>query len=375
MTKKLIIIIALFLSITSFANNLPILVTETTIVLDMEQTKELYFSFAKGDIVQFDLKMIRGKHIKTVELIELSGSEMITEFKTNGFSKKINIKNKGVYRFRFYSSSLTRRVCKIKIQRTPINASTQHFNTNWKWKTLRDTTYVPYTVDSITGYNTIHYKEKIRELLETKHIEDVLMNKNQRVHSYYNQNRSKTYLRVDLPNPMNTDLKEEKVIAWAYWIGVGQESQKAFQENVASVESLADGINTVFGDPITGLAIGTVSELILPKIGEDVYYAFIPDYENAENFVYSNAYTYFDKGKGIAAYGKNTRLKTGTFYIGLHNDNQLQGIDVTIKVVAVKEIKRYEYKVYDRQRKEPIIVSLDKSRMEVTEREIRIPVE
>ena len=83
----------------------------------------------------------------------------------------------------------------------------------------------------------------------------------------------------------------------------------------------------------------------------------------------------FDMGKGIAAYGKNARLTQGTFYIGFANDNKLQGIDVEVKVVAIKEVKTFEYKEYDRVREEPIIVTLSKTRMHVKETKIRIPVE
>jgi len=263
----------------------------------------------------------------------------------------------------------------IKIHRIPIDDSTRDFNTNWKWKTLRDTIYTPYTIDSITGYKTIKYKEKVRELDKTENVEDILFNKSQRVHSYYNENRSSTYLRVDLPNPISTELKEEKVIAWAYWIGVGQEAQKAYQENAKSVGSLANGITTMYGTPLAGIAVGTITELLIPKTGEDVYYTFIPDYENAEKFVNGQTYSQFDTGKGVAAYGKNSNLIQGTFYIGLNNDNKLQGINVDVKVVAVKELKTFKIVEYDREREEPITVTLSKKRIDIRETKIRVPVE
>ena len=373
--KKTISTLFLLLANLLLANN-SILVTESTISLDYDETEELYFSFAEGDIIEFDFEMVKGSNLKDIEIYELPNNRVFSEYKAEKFSKKqIIVRNKNLYKFRFYSSSLTKRVFKIRIYRIPSNESTKNFNTNWKWEIKKDTIYIPYTIDSITGYKTVKYEERIKELIKTENVEDILFNKSQRVHSYYNQNKSSTYLRVDLPNTINTELKEEKLIAWAYWIGVGQEAQKSYLENSKSIGKLANGIASTYGTPLAGLAVGTITELMIPKTGEDVYYSFIPDYENAEKFVNGQTYLQFDTGKGIAAYGKNTTRTKGTFYIGLYNDNQVQGIDVDVKVVAVKEVKTYEFKVYQKEREEPIKVTLSKKRMEIKETKYRVAVE
>jgi len=376
MIKKLLTLFVILAIQNTFANGTPILVTDSTISLNFDETEELFFSFAEGDIIEFDFEMIKGKHFKEIEVYELPNNRIFSEFKAKKFSKKqIHIRNKGLYKFKFYSSSLTKRVCRIKIYRIPANESAKNFNTNWRWETIRDTIYTPYTIDSITGYNTIKYKEKVRELVKTEKIEDILFSKNQRVHSYYNENNSSTYLRVDLPNPILTESKEEKVLAWAYWIGVGQEAQQAYQENLEAVGEFASDATSMFVNPLAGLAVGTIKELITPKIGDDVLYTFIPDYENAVKFVNGEQYLQFDTGKGIAAYGKNSNRTQGTFYIGLYNDNQLQGIDVEVKIVAVKEIKTFEIVEYDKEEQEPIIVTLNKKRMDIKETKVRVPVE
>ena len=336
----------------------------------------MFFSLAEGDIIEFDFEMLRGKHIKEIEIYEMPNNRIFADYKVQDFTKKeIQIRNKGLYKFKFYNSSLTRRVCKIKVQRIPANEATKNFNTNWKWHTVRDTIYTPYTIDSITGYNTIKYKEKVKELVKTENIEEILLDKNQRVHSITNQNRSSTYLRVDLPSPFKSELKEEKLIAWAYWIGVGEEARKAYQENAKTVSELVNGIASIYATPLGGLAIGKITNLLIPNTGEAVFYTFINDYENAERFVNGYPYYQFDTGKGVAAYGKNSNLTQGTFFIGLNNDNQFQGIDVEVKVVAVKEVKSFEMVEYDREREEPITITLDKTRMDVNETKIRVPVE
>ena len=51
MIKKLLFTITIIISQTSFANETPILITETTISLNLDETEELFFSFAEGDII------------------------------------------------------------------------------------------------------------------------------------------------------------------------------------------------------------------------------------------------------------------------------------------------------------------------------------
>lgn len=328
-------ILLLFLNF-SFSQE-PILVTESTIILDVDQTKELYFSFAVGDEIVFDMEMIKGKHIKEIEVTEMPSNTLLTEFKSTGLKdKQIQIRNKGIYKFKFYSSSLTRRVCKIKIFRIPKDESTKTFNTNWKWKIKRDTTYTSYQEDSLVGYQTIKYKETVRELKEKKLEEIMLFEKSQKVHSFYNENKSRTYLKVDLPLLQNSELRKENLIAWSYWIGVDQQGQKAYKENTELVANVASkAANIYFKTPLAGLAVGAVSEFIIPQTGEDVQYYFIPDFKNAQLFYNNQQFLQFDMGKGKAAFGRNDKLKQGTFYIGLLNDNDWKGIDVDVKVLAV----------------------------------------
>jgi len=376
MFKKTFLFLALIISGITLATNQPILVTESTITIDFGQTKNLFFSFAEGDEIIFDFQLVKGKNLKEIEVVELPNNGVFSEFKAQKIvGKRITVRNKGLYKFKFRNSSLGRRVCKIKISRIAANESTANFNTNWKWKTIRDTIYTPYTKDSITGYKKINFKEKIKELVNTENVEDLLFNKNQRVNSLYRGSDSRAFLRVDMPSFSNSKLKEEKIIGWAYWIGVGKEAQESYKSNVTAFGNIAKGIASIYGSPLAGLLVGEITELSMPKMGDDVKYFFIPDYENAQKFHNNVQFLQFDMGKGRAAYGKNTNRTQGTFYIGLANDNNYEAIDVEVKVVAIKEVKTFAYKEYDRVREEPVIMTLNKIRVDVKETKIRIPVE
>ena len=375
-SKLFIVLICTFSTCFMFSNE-AILVTETTIVLNFNESKELFFSFAEGDEIIFDMKMIRGKHIKEIEILEMPTNSLLTEFKSRSFNnKRIQIKNKGIYKFRFFSSSFTRRVCKITIKRIPKNDLSKGFNTNWKWETITDTTYVPYQMDSLTGYQTIKYKETIRELKSTNIEEIMLFEKSQKVHSYYNENRSKTYLKVDLPLLTNSEFREENLIAWSYWIGVGQEGREAYKKNLKSASKLVGKVATkYYQSPLAAIAVGAITKLITPQTGEDVEYYFIPDFSNVQKFYNNLGFLQFDMGKGRAAYGRDDELKEGTFYIGLSNDNKIRGIEVEVKILALKEIKIFENITYDREKEEPQFITLNKTRMNVNQTRIRVPVE
>jgi hypothetical protein len=76
-----------------------------------------------------------------------------------------------------------------------------------------------------------------------------------------------------------------------------------------------------------------------------------------------------DNGTGVAGYRKfvNQSLCQGTFFICLLNDNMTLGIDATVKVSAIVEVKYFEDRVYTEQKvslryekkifKEPIITT------------------
>jgi hypothetical protein len=376
---KRILLFAIFTNIfiqSAFCQIEPIDVAELTIKVGGMKTKELFYGFAKGDQIVFNFEVVKGKPIKEIEIIELPSNSKFMDYKSNSIiDKKIKVNKKSVYKFIFKNSAMRGRICKVKIQRIPKTEELSSFNTDWKWKILYDTTYVPFTEDSLVGYDTLNYKEKVKELIKIEKVDDMILDKNQRVHSYFNENPSYTYLSVDLPKNKKEPYRTERIIAWAYWIGVGEESSKAYAENVKSVGKIATGLASTFGTPLAGMAVGAVTKLMIPKSGEDVEYAFIADFQNVQAFLSKQAYYQFDQGKGIAAYGKNTDRLQGTFFIGLHNDNQTTGINANVKIVVIKEVKTYADKEYDRQKITPRHVTLNKKRMVVKTTGIRVNAE
>lgn len=372
MTYKMLILIIGFSKIV-FAQIEPVIVADLTLKVGGLSVEEVYYGFAEGDEIVFSFEELKGKGIKEIEIVELPGNSKFMDFKSLKIEdKKIKVNKMSVYLFKFYNSAVSGRVCKIQIKRIPKSVDLISFNTDWKWETMFDTTYVPYVEDSLVGYDTLKFKETVKELIDIKQIDELILDKTERVHSYFNENGNKTYLKVILPKYEQQPYREERIITWAYWIGVGEESSIAYAENLKSMGDMVTGVASTFASPLAGLAVGTLTELFTPKTGEDVEYVFINDFDNIQAFLNAQAYYQFDKGKGVAAYGKHSYSNRDIFYIGLYNDNQITEIDVNVKIVVIKEIKTYEDKEYEREKVTPRYVKLNKNKIEVKSTQVRV---
>lgn len=357
MKHKFLTLVGLFLlTLNSYGQQEPLDVTDQTIKLGGHKEEELYFGFAAGDKIVFNFKEADNKELKEIEIVEYPNNSKFSDYKTKLVENKIiTVSKQGVYIFRFKNSALAGRICKIKIQRIPASDETKNFNSTVTWETRQETTYNTYTKDVIVGYDTTYVQKSKKELVKTELSEDMIMDKTERVHSINNLNY-KNYKTVQVTLPQNeiSTYKTKKIVSWAYWIGVGKEASDAWATNVNTVKNIASGAATILGGgPLAGLAIGTVSSLAMPTMGEDVAYWFITDYDNAELFMAGQSFMQFDKGKGIAAYGKNSDRTQGVFYIGLLNDNQFQGIDVNIKISVIWETNYYEDKQYTEMNVKP----------------------
>lgn len=368
-----LIIIGAFLSFSVYGQLEPVDVAELTVKLGGLKTETLFYGFAAGDEIVFSFEELKGKPIKEIEITELPSNSKFMDYKAVYIpEKKIKVNKKSIYKFSFKNSAMNSRICKVIIKRIPKSQDLISFNTDWEWKTLYDTSYVAYTEDSLIGYDTIKYKEKIKELVKTEKKDDMILDANQRVHSYLNENSSYTYLKIDLPRNITSTYRTEEIVSWAYWIGVGEESSQSYAKNMETAGNIAQGMASTFGSPLAGLAVGAVTQLAIPTQGDDVTYAFISNFENVQAFLNGQAYYQFKNGKGIAAYGKHDSPLQGNFFIGLHNDNTAVGIDVNVKIVVIKEIKTYEDKEYERKKINPKYTTLNKKRMVIKKRNIMV---
>lgn len=347
--KKVILFIAILLTIkTASFGQQTVDVTDQTIKVGGLKEEEIYFGFAKGDKVVFNFREVNGKELKEVEILEYPSNSKFSDFKTSSVENKIlNISKQSVYVFRLKNSNVAGRICKIQIQRIPISEETVDFNTSVKWITKQDTSWNTYTRDIIVGYDTTYEQKTKRELVNSEQREELITDKSQRVHSQTSDNGNKTSVFFTLPASQTSAYETKQVISWAYWIGVGEEANQAWKNNAQSISNLAKGAATYFTSPLGALALGTVTDLMLPKVGEDVDYA-ITDQQNRDLFFAGYQYRIYDQGKGVAGFKRFTEpvMCQGTYFVCMRNDNILQAIDVNIKVVAIIETKTFADKPY-----------------------------
>lgn len=280
------------------------------------QTSYFYYGFSKGDQVIINFEETSGTKAESFELIEYPSSLKLIQQKIAKIKNKtVLISETGVYLFKISNPSSAVLKCKLKLQRIPQSEASQDFNTTVYWKNISDTTYKVsqerYVVKTDTA--VIQLVDQIAKVGSK---------------SVINSNAHKTI--VDFILPVNT-------FAWSYYIGVGTEGKKAFNQ---SREKLISG-TAVIASKFEGY--GTMAALALYGInmfnqaqGEDnVQYWLISDDKNLESFKQGKIFKYLKQGNVINDASQMKSPLSGKNYLALLNDNLVEPIDVIVKVTAV----------------------------------------
>jgi hypothetical protein len=327
-------------------------VTEQTIKIKPNSTEELLYGFADGDKIIFTVVEDNGKKISEVSVSEYPE---VTKFKVLDAKKvkkeEIIVHRKSVYKFLFKNNGIEELTGKILIQRIPANDDLAQFDTKIKWVTEQDTTWNSFTKDVVIGYDTLHVQKTRKTVTYEKKYEEVVLDKNQRINAKTTFDSSTSSAFFSLPKNTVLENETKKVVAWAYWVGVGKESNEYWQQNRKMIVGAVQGATTLFTTPLGGIAAGAVTNLALPSIGEDVEYALVNE-ENKKLFLEEKPIKSYDFGKGVATFKKFTEngMLQGRYFIMLKNDNYVQPIDVNIKVSAIMEHKKFKDETYtDRQ--------------------------
>lgn len=294
-------------------------VSESTIKISSFDEHIFYCGFAEGDKMIFNFEELNGKELKEIEIIEMPTSSKFMDYKSVKISEKvINIQKKGIYKFRFYNSSLAKRICKIRIQRIAASDLTKKFDTNVYWKTVSDTTYTP----------------KIEKYLDrSEKIATEIYNGNPQISSSNALNGNKNHQIVEFDLPNNT-------IAWSFYIGTGSAGKKTYenaQSNFSeSVQSDIASLATY--NPMTALALTGVSYFSKTQGEDNVKYWFLSDQNSAALFKTSQQFYTYKSGDVITEASQMKTPLNGRIYLGLLNDNILEPIALTIRVTAIQQI-------------------------------------
>lgn len=377
--KKTIILSVLLLFVTwTLSAQKPVLVYEGTLKIKPMQEECLYFGFASGDQIVVQLSETGKKDLKDFEVTELPNS---SKYKESDFhqikDKHIVVNRKAVYQFSIKNGSLGNRTCKIRISRIPSDEKTANFNTGWKWETVYDTTYIPFSQDSIVGYDTLSKKKVSRELVSTELKEYNLLDKtvNIKARGIVKHDNPRMCVPINLPKLESTETCHQEIMAWAYWMGVGPSADNFFSRNKGTLVNLS---GLVTANPLAKLAIGVATALIIPdgnKI-DPVWYA-VTDEAGKAAFMEGKDFHALDYGRGKGSYSRFSEAEQcqGPYFVCVKNENLHNSVDVTVKAVAIVKVETYKEKDHERTKTTPRYTSVDKTRMEIIPRQVRVNVE
>jgi hypothetical protein len=370
---KSTILFFVFIGFTSTRAQQPVEVTDQKIKISAKSSEELMFAFAAGDQVVFNFSEINNKDIKELEILEYPDASKFADFKVSKVTgKQLSVIRNTVLVFRFKNSSFAGRICHINIQRIPASPQTQYFNSTVVWKMRYDTTWHSIVKDMLEGYDTVYVQRNKKVILRKDTLEELIIDKIQRVHSLTNDNGNRTSIGFSLPPNIDLPYNKKRVIGWAYWIAVGDEARKVWEQNLRALQKTTMKTAHMFKHPLGALITGVATELIIPKLGEDVYYA-ITDATSKQLFLSGQTFRTYGNGKGPGGVEKFTHpdLLQGQYFICMSNDNFRQGIDATVKVLALVEHTVFE----DKQFTEMVITPRYKKQMqqEPTVRQYKFP--
>ena len=390
--KKVTFTIGVLLLIVAqcFAQN-PVTVSEQTIKIGGMAEEDLFFGFAAGDQINFEFESDKElKEIQISELIGMNSSQKYSNFKATIAKTNIYVPDKAVYQFHFKNGAMTGRICKVKIQRIPESEATQRFNTTPRIKTLYDTTYVPYTQDSLVGYDTLrYYVDTVRWLRtekETRTIVDIEQTSvTLRSEGIIQHDDPRGEVKITLPQNENTLTKKTKVVAWEFTFFT--EPDKSRSKSAAQSITKIAAKYAASSVPVAGVVLGPIASSAVDAVitvdpeadpvawaimkPSDTYY-FSATKGSQSHKPYSLDANFGTKGTKIF-YDKN--YLQGTYYLKLRNENVSDRIRVSVGAVAYLEVQYYEPITEERLKITPRYVTLHKKRMVVNTSQIRVPAE
>ena len=318
MKQFLFTAICCFLLIASKSQT-PIDVAENTMKVPSQGDQVFYYGFAEGDQLVFNFEEVDGKELKELEISFMPSNSIYMEYKTKKIENKvIQIRETGVYKFRFTNTNLfSGRVCKFKIQRIPGSDATKKFNTTVYNRVNLDTSYADIQEKFITKSDT-SFQELVNQVVT--------------VHSVSSLQGSKKFVTFFLP--ANT-------VAWSYYIGVGEPGNNMYQS--AAKELRYNSNNQIAGNPINALTLGVYPFLHMVENGDQVRY-YLVEGDNANQFAMGKPFNDFKHRKVVNDYERMEIVKN-SLSLCFENDNVVSAVNVLVKVTAMKVNAVYDLRM------------------------------
>ena len=339
----------------------PVIVTEQTLKINGEQ--RFFYAFEEGDQILLDLSMVKGKFLKELEVLVYKGGSRFQDRQVEKLSgKTIKVPKRAVYEFRLKSGGA--KVVRFKLKRIPYYESRSDFDTHVRWKTVKDTIRRNYKEQTKVVYDTTWVTKYRRVLhrIDTGFVE--VVNQQERVHSRTNLSNSNiNTLRFNLPPNVEKKLYEQEVLAWAYWIVVGQEGMENYDQELKKFLRMAAS-KIITKNLLAGIALGVYSVVYNPPKGENIHYT-LTNSHNGKKSTVSN-------GNITSTFGRETNYLQGHIDLKLTNDNIMNGLNVNLQLLAVVEKRHYVMEGHQERVITPLEVKKTKGKVLIREREVPV---
>lgn len=306
--------------------------------------QEVYYGFAAGDQIIFDFSEVEGRPIAGVEIVEYPENVRYRELETAEVREKyIYVQTTGVYKFSVFNER-GERTCKLRIARIPASEKTRAFRTAVRWVDRYDTTYAD-NQSAVVENRLVQRTRRVLEKVDSTVIS--LSDKKERVYSRGNFSEDAfTTLKVTLPKNQKAEDREYEVVSWVYWIGVGTEGEGQYQEANRAVKLAKSVSNAAKAFSIISGPYGALAALALDGV------SFFMPAGKGDNVLYqvSCGNKVIDQGNGPSAFARHTSCVQGDIVFRLENDNLVESIDVSVRVMAVALIKTYKIESYTEEK-------------------------
>jgi len=313
----------LLIFITALTSNLclaqeTVFLAENTLSVEQNQPVKLYYGFHEGDQLSIEVDVIKGRKIDGMEISLIESSSIFSDVKIKRIKNKmIPIAKTGIYVLTFKNNARKTKIVRLKLNRITTTEN-KSFNSTVTWKTVYDTTYTTIQEDYIIKKDTTVYN---------------LIDQVAKLNSQTNlSGNNKNSIAFTLP---------KNTTSWSYYIGVGQESQKSFEDATQSLSGLSKTVSKIPGFGLMAAIALNIAPVISKAQGKEDVSFHITDMENGLLFWDGKPFSSLKKGKVIQDYGTLNHHDNGTFYVCMLNDNAMVGISVTVKVTAITVVERH----------------------------------
>ncbi len=327
----------------SYGND-TIQVSTQDIRLKSKSTTTLYFSFHQGDIVLFSIKEKKNKKLALFSIKEneerIVYNLLNNHLKHNGL---FYVPSTKVYSFTFYNDAFTARNITFEVSRIPSSKASKNFKTTPIWIDKMDTIYDIRKEDEIIRFDSTWYNASTLVRDSCRNTEEITLDQTIRLESSISiRKKNRAVIEIVLNKSTSSELFQKKPIAWAYWIGVGEEAQESWNQTVKNIAKLTGGLLSTFVNPLLGFAVGIIPEFIVPTSGKNISYWFVEDTSQVNKFMNKKDFESIEHGKAIVSYGKSPSINSKKLYLCILNESAISPAEVNIKFVVVSEECNYK---------------------------------